>query len=492
MRKDGEMPPICRYFLQNACRKGKNCPFSHDRSQSQPPSNVCRFYLQGNCSYGSRCRYDHVRPKALKANRSAGSEKSTTTTTTAAAAAAAATTTTTTTTTAANVCLLRRPNDAALRPEQVPVRRANTAEDGTKDLTTGISGASVLTATEAAKTATASPPQAWTSTASSSSHLFKDAAPMSTPTPLLPGALAEEEEEEEEEEFKQWGQRRRQQQQQLPTTEMMSESESADLLCPFAAARGTCPFEDAGTCPYIHGEQCPCCQRLCLHPHYPETHASHIAACVDDLESRMKREAQRDQSQGVECSICLDVVLEKRDPKLRRFGLLENCTHAFCLTCIRSWRRTNSQGRKEVRGCPMCRVVSYFVTPSHVWVEDPEEKAGLIAGYKTKLKGIDCTHYRFGEGTCPFGDSCFYRHVDRYGRAPVVPSTGRARYRYHADSALLVVSTAAAGAAAEVNSTSHGQPQEPTTTNMVAERMQPVSLWDRIAASDPGLEARQV
>ena len=29
---------------------------------------------------------------------------------------------------------------------------------------------------------------------------------------------------------------------------------------------------------------------------------------------------------------------------------------------------------------------------------------------------IDCKYYNFGEGTCPFGSSCFYAHVNRDGR----------------------------------------------------------------------------
>lgn len=41
----------------------------------------------------------------------------------------------------------------------------------------------------------------------------------------------------------------------------------------------------------------------------------------------------------------------------------------------------------------------------------------MIEEYKTKLAGIDCRHYNLGDGNCPFGSSCFYRHVDREGRS---------------------------------------------------------------------------
>lgn len=47
----------------------------------------------------------------------------------------------------------------------------------------------------------------------------------------------------------------------------------------------------------------------------------------------------------------------------RRFGLLNACVHPFCLSCIRSWRSTNEQG-VAIKACPVCRVVSHFVTPS--------------------------------------------------------------------------------------------------------------------------------
>ena len=28
---------------------------------------------------------------------------------------------------------------------------------------------------------------------------------------------------------------------------------------------------------------------------------------------------------------------------------------------------------------------------------------------------IDCKHYNYGDGNCPFGTSCFYKHADRNG-----------------------------------------------------------------------------
>uniref|UniRef100_A0A914EP92 RING-type E3 ubiquitin transferase n=1 Tax=Acrobeloides nanus TaxID=290746 RepID=A0A914EP92_9BILA len=55
--------PLCRYFVNNACFKGNECPYSHDRNAK--PDMTCRYYLAGHCAYGSKCRYDHVKPKNL-------------------------------------------------------------------------------------------------------------------------------------------------------------------------------------------------------------------------------------------------------------------------------------------------------------------------------------------------------------------------------------------------------------------------------------------
>lgn len=44
---------------------------------------------------------------------------------------------------------------------------------------------------------------------------------------------------------------------------------------------------------------------------------------------------------------------------------------------------------------------------------DDAEKARIIEGYRTKLGSMDCRYFDFGEGTCPFGTSCFYRCAGR-------------------------------------------------------------------------------
>jgi E3 ubiquitin-protein ligase makorin len=46
-----------------------------------------------------------------------------------------------------------------------------------------------------------------------------------------------------------------------------------------------------------------------------------------------------------------------------------------------------------------------------VWYSSPEEKKEIIDIYKAKLRSIDCKHFNFGNGNCPFGASCFYKHA---------------------------------------------------------------------------------
>ncbi|XP_065023082.1 putative RING-type E3 ubiquitin transferase C3H69 isoform X1 [Musa acuminata AAA Group] len=139
-------------------------------------------------------------------------------------------------------------------------------------------------------------------------------------------------------------------------------------------------------------------------------------------------------SQEIECSICLEIVLFKPTDAERKFGMLSECDHPFCISCIRNWRRNSPASgidlNTALRACPVCRKHSYFVVPSVTWFSTKEEKQEIIDTYKNKLKSIDCKYYDFGNGTCPFGTSCFYKHIYK-------PSTNRRntcrphRYRPH-------------------------------------------------------------
>jgi len=177
-------------------------------------------------------------------------------------------------------------------------------------------------------------------------------------------------------------------------------------ICSHFAAFGWCAKGEE--CHKIHGDECCVCYKNILHPYRPEEAAEHIAQC----QIRKQRAEAHLRSAEVECAICLEKVLSKPTVSERKFGLMA-CEHAFCLGCIRNWR-TQYVGvdvETALRTCPICRTTTHFITPSSVWPSTPEEKDGIVEGYKTKLSAIDCRHFNRGNGTCPFGTSCFYRHM---------------------------------------------------------------------------------
>ncbi|XP_044492854.1 putative RING-type E3 ubiquitin transferase C3H69 isoform X1 [Mangifera indica] len=183
-------------------------------------------------------------------------------------------------------------------------------------------------------------------------------------------------------------------------------------ICSFAAA-GDCPRGEK--CPHVHGDMCPTCGKHCLHPFRPEQREEHLKTC----EKKQKHLEALRRSQEIECSVCLDRVLSKSTPAERKFGLLSECDHPFCISCIRNWRSSSPTSGMDVntalRACPICRKLSYFVIPSVIWYYTPEEKQEIVDSYKAKLRSIDCKHFNFGDGNCPFGTSCFYKHMVKPG-----------------------------------------------------------------------------
>mmetsp|Transcript_960 Transcript_960/g.2492 ORF Transcript_960/g.2492 Transcript_960/m.2492 type:complete len:382 (+) Transcript_960:141-1286(+) len=178
-------------------------------------------------------------------------------------------------------------------------------------------------------------------------------------------------------------------------------------ICSHYTAFGWCAKGE--NCPKIHGNLCEICNKCILHPYRPEEAAEHVAQC----QLRKERAEAYLRGAEVECAICLEKVLSKPGAGAeRKFGLM-NCEHAFCLNCIRGWRSQHSGVDVDtaLRTCPLCRTTTHFITPSSVWPSTAEEKARIINGYKAKLSSIDCRHFNRGNGTCPFGTSCFYRHM---------------------------------------------------------------------------------
>lgn len=108
------------------------------------------------------------------------------------------------------------------------------------------------------------------------------------------------------------------------------------------------------------------------------------------------------------CEICSEDILSRGE----RFGLLENCDHVFCLNCIREWRnQKEKQDRQNLRKCPICRIDSFIIIPSTRFLQG-RDKLEERERYRSSVGGIPCKNFNFGKGTCQFGTSCMYLHIN--------------------------------------------------------------------------------
>ncbi|KAG8429829.1 hypothetical protein GDO86_019094, partial [Hymenochirus boettgeri] len=123
-------------------------------------------------------------------------------------------------------------------------------------------------------------------------------------------------------------------------------------------------------------------------------------------------------SQDRMCSICMEIVYEKTSPSERRFGILSNCNHTYCLSCIRQWRCVRQFDNPIIKSCPECRVISEFVIPSVYWVEDQSKKDELIEAFKQGMGKKACKYFDQGRGTCPFSGNAFTCTRILTGRGP--------------------------------------------------------------------------
>ncbi|XP_068163665.1 probable E3 ubiquitin-protein ligase makorin-1 [Antennarius striatus] len=181
-------------------------------------------------------------------------------------------------------------------------------------------------------------------------------------------------------------------------------------LC-FYAAIGKCRY--GINCAYLHGDVCNMCELQVLHPTDISQRSEHTKACMEAHEKDMELSFAIQRSEYMMCRMCIEVVLEKANPSERRFGILVNCSHCYCLKCIRTWRRAMCDITKS---CPECRIISNFVIPSEFWVEDKDDKLKLIQKYKDGMRNKPCRYFDEGRGTCPFGAICFYKHAFPGGR----------------------------------------------------------------------------
>ncbi|KAK9861331.1 hypothetical protein WJX84_010899 [Apatococcus fuscideae] len=445
---------LCRYHMNGCCRYGHDCKFSHDMKDM--PSTVCTYYLAGNCAYGVRCRYDHVRPKAAEQTRpgpgaddrhapaAASSQPVQGAQSSRGRADAAwdgpphgaASTARSPTSSSSHRLPSNGPASSTRSSEPLHLRRlsphaahfesSHHPQPPTGQYAPPVQQSHSHSQRQQQQQPAAETQQQWASRSSAGPALNHQSyqPPNSRPyahndrrphdTRDLPSRQMHQHPEHQaspkspppdhsnfEEQFvEDWN---------------SSDGYYGDNTHPYGEyyATAACPKGEA--CKLVHGLACPICHNHSLHPYNEEAQASHLQEC----HSRHERLAARARSAVKECGICLERVLEKEVPRERRFGLLSGCFHAFCLPCIRGWRSHLDSGADvdgALRTCPVCRTTSYYVIPSPVWPADQADKERIVGEYKSKLSSIDCRHWNFGENACPFGTSCFYRHVYPDGR----------------------------------------------------------------------------
>lgn len=117
-------------------------------------------------------------------------------------------------------------------------------------------------------------------------------------------------------------------------------------LCPYAAV-GECRYGE--NCVYIHGDICDMCGLQVLHPADAGQRSLHIKSCIEAHEKDMELSFAVQRSKDMVCGICMEVVYEKANPSERRFGILSNCNHTYCLKCIRKWRSAKQFESKIIK-----------------------------------------------------------------------------------------------------------------------------------------------
>lgn len=399
---------LCRYYVNGVCREGNRCHFSHDRDRTQT-NNICRYYLRGCCAYGEQCRYDHVKPrqngpsatsKLVERNGlSLGEAPSLPVTSTPISSSPSNSVNTKLSCgfmkSAPKLSPLIDTNSKPLGRMTVLHKQGQSSDSGIGDeINTSLSSS----------LASLSKP--------STSELWVN-APEFIPSVAIPKSYADA---------------------VIPGVHDCSDGAEAKLL----STDGLCPYAMVSDCPFglkcecLHGDVCDMCGYACLHPTDEAQRKKHTQECMQEHERDMELSFAIARSKDKVCGICMDMIMEKIPHSERRFGILPNCCHVFCLSCIRKWRRAKQFDNKLVRACPECRVASDFVIPSKYWVDSKEDKEKLITDYRTALSQKPCKYFKQGRGECPFAGNCFYLHAYPDGRKAELPPP-RPRKRHNAE-----------------------------------------------------------
>ncbi|XP_034948500.1 probable E3 ubiquitin-protein ligase makorin-1 [Chelonus insularis] len=367
MADDWTRAIVCRYYKNGLCREGDNCRYRHadqqsaDREEMTDDNNsdnstnvlssviVCRFFKWGTCKFGSRCRYKHIS------------------------------------------------NNHTVMSEQ--------ESDESKPESRKQSSSTAFSSTDAAHSS--QPSSSSHSTENTEANKYEPHEWIKAPE-FIPQSIAGNFNTDFDMEESIIVEKCPKSYARAVNSSGRCVNSSSEPLCPYAEATGICTKLK---CPYLHGDICELCGRAALHPYNEEQRQQHNKACIKQHEVDMELSFAIQRSRGKACGVCFEVVMEKASRDQRRFGILPNCNHCFCLSCIRKWRQAKQFENKIIRSCPECRVTSDFVCPSIYWVDTKEEKEKLIVEYKGALSQKDCKYFNKGQGKCPFGNKCFYLHA---------------------------------------------------------------------------------
>lgn len=416
---------LCRFFLSGNCRYGQNCYFSHDIENSHRESSVCKYYLLGCCAFGENCFFQHTTNNGRTGEADQINNSPSTPSTT-----------------------IKSSSQSENENSETPnISSSSSSSTSSFSLTSAIESQSESNTKLVTRFANkpklslikfssntdqeiTNEPTIYFSNANANDKKPSDET---KPTPAsyyeaLTGNKLENSESELDlnmfdENYIEYLNRRKL---LLANSTFTSEY----VLCPYFEKFVDCPFGE--NCFYTHGDVCDMCNMACLNPNDEKQRDEHRKECMSLIEKDMEEAFAVQRSSDKCCGICMEVVWQKENESDRRYGIMENCNHVFCLSCIRKWRASKSYENKIVKACPECRVKSDFVTPSRYWFDEKDEKSkkAIIKEYKDKLGNTACKYFKQGDGRCPFGNKCFYLHKNKDGTLAQLPDPTR-RLRYN-------------------------------------------------------------
>lgn len=112
------------------------------------------------------------------------------------------------------------------------------------------------------------------------------------------------------------------------------------------------------------------------------------------------------------CYLCQEVVFQKKSLSGRRFGVLQNCNHIFCVRCIQEHIKKNIEFNKIKHEykveellrrsiiCPVCKLPSSVVMTSEKSLLDAKERKIYKKVFDKFLCNIPCPFVKRGITEC--------------------------------------------------------------------------------------------